>query len=164
MFEQLVISMDITFWQLYIWSCALDLELFGGSPMVHTSTQSRRHLCNESLVSFPDLPRDLGMRISPIAITNQPLCDRVIMIMSRPWQIMLKTFCYAKKCNCYILECDVLMYYAQIMLNLSLRSIFQSTPHGVLTAHTEWLPGVQLRHFSPTCAVHIEDCEGWWLS
>ena len=31
-------------------------------------------------------------------------------------------------------------------------------------AHTEWLPGVRLRHFSPTCAVHIEDCEGWWLS
>ena len=28
----------------------------------------------------------------------------------------------------------------------------------VLTAHTEWLPGVQLRHFSPTYAVHIEDC------
>ena len=28
----------------------------------------------------------------------------------------------------------------------------------------EWLPGVRLRHFSPTCAVHIEDCEGWWLS
>ena len=21
-----------------------------------------------------------------------------------------------------------------------------------------------LRHFSPTCAVHIEVCEGWWLS
>ena len=30
--------------------------------------------------------------------------------------------------------------------------------------HAEWLPGVQLRHFSPTCAVHIEDCGGWWLS
>ena len=37
-------------------------------------------------------------------------------------------------------------------------------PNGVLTAHTEWLPGVQLRHFSPSCAVHIEDYEGWWLS
>ena len=24
------------------------------------------------------------------------------------------------------------------------------------------LPGVQLRHFSTTCAVQIEDCEGWW--
>ena len=23
---------------------------------------------------------------------------------------------------------------------------------------------VRLRHFSPTCAVHIEDCGGWWLS
>ena len=23
---------------------------------------------------------------------------------------------------------------------------------------------LQLRHFSPTCAVHIEDCGGWWLS
>ena len=30
--------------------------------------------------------------------------------------------------------------------------------------HTKWLPGVWLRHFSPACAVHIEDCEGWWLS
>ena len=28
----------------------------------------------------------------------------------------------------------------------------------------ECLPGVRLRHFSTTCAVHIEDCEGWWLS
>ena len=26
------------------------------------------------------------------------------------------------------------------------------------------LQGVQLRHFSHTCAVQIEDCEGWWLS
>ena len=25
----------------------------------------------------------------------------------------------------------------------------------------EWLPGVRLRHFSTTCAVYIEDCEGW---
>ena len=31
-------------------------------------------------------------------------------------------------------------------------------------AHTEWLPGVSLGHFSTTCAVHIEHCEGWWLS
>ena len=34
----------------------------------------------------------------------------------------------------------------------------------VLTAHTEWLPRVRLRHFSTSCAVYIEDCEGWWLS
>ena len=33
--------------------------------------------------------------------------------------------------------------------------IFWSTPH------TECLPGV---HFSTTCTVPIEDCEGWWLS
>ena len=25
-------------------------------------------------------------------------------------------------------------------------------------AATQYVPGVQLRHFSPTCAVHIEDC------
>ena len=31
-------------------------------------------------------------------------------------------------------------------------------------ASGEWLPGVQLRYFSSTCAVHIEDCGGWWLS
>ena len=48
--------------------------------------------------------------------------------------------------------------------------IFRSTPNGVLTAHTEWLPGVT-EAFSTICAVHIEDCEGWcmvvrlsWLS
>ena len=34
----------------------------------------------------------------------------------------------------------------------------------VLMAHTEWLPGVWLRHFCTTLAVYIEDCEGWWLS
>ena len=27
--------------------------------------------------------------------------------------------------------------------------IFRLTPNGVLTAHTEWLPGVQLRHSVP---------------
>ena len=42
--------------------------------------------------------------------------------------------------------------------------IFQSTPNRVLMAHAEWLPGVQLRHSVTTCAVHIEDCGGWWLS
>ena len=34
----------------------------------------------------------------------------------------------------------------------------------LLMAQTEWLPGVWLRHFSTTCAVYREDCEGWWLS
>ena len=38
------------------------------------------------------------------------------------------------------------------------------SPNRVLTAHTEWLPGVQLKHFSLTCPLRIEDCEGWWLS
>ena len=37
-------------------------------------------------------------------------------------------------------------------------------PNGVLTAHTEWLLGVRLRHVSTTFAEYIEDCEGWWLS
>ena len=42
--------------------------------------------------------------------------------------------------------------------------IFRSTPNKVLTAHTEWLPGVRLKHsVATTCAVHIEDCEGWWF-
>ena len=35
-------------------------------------------------------------------------------------------------------------------------------PSRVLTAHAEWLSGVQLRH--SVCAVHIEVCGGWWLS
>ena len=26
------------------------------------------------------------------------------------------------------------------------------------------VPGVHLRHFSIVYAVHVEDCEGWWLS
>ena len=38
------------------------------------------------------------------------------------------------------------------------------TPNRVLTAQTEWVLSVRLRHFSTTCAVYIEDCEGWWLS
>ena len=38
-----------------------------------------------------------------------------------------------------------------------------STPNGVLTVHTG-CQVLQLRHSSPTCAVHIEDCGGWWLS
>ena len=46
-------------------------------------------------------------------------------------------------------------------LSLLMERIFWSTP---MTTHTEWLPGVQLKHFSLTCAVLIEDCEGWWLS
>ena len=48
-----------------------------------------------------------------------------------------------------------------------LERVFQSTPNGVLMAHAEWLPGVQLRHSVPPVQyiyVHIEDCEGWWLS
>ena len=40
--------------------------------------------------------------------------------------------------------------------------ILRSTPSGVLTAHTEWLPGVWLWHTN--CAVHTEDYEGWWSS
>ena len=39
--------------------------------------------------------------------------------------------------------------------NHAMERIFRST------LHTEWLPGV---HFSTTCAIHIEDCEGWLLS
>ena len=40
--------------------------------------------------------------------------------------------------------------------------IFWLTPNRVLTAHTEWLPGVRLRHsVPPACA---EGCDGWWLS
>ena len=35
-----------------------------------------------------------------------------------------------------------------------------TNPHPILTAHTEWVPGV----VSTTCAVCIEDCEGWWSS
>ena len=37
---------------------------------------------------------------------------------------------------------------------------FWSTPNRVLMAHTEWLPGVWLRYFSTTCAIHIENCWG----
>ena len=40
---------------------------------------------------------------------------------------------------------------------------FLSAPNRVLTAHSEWLPGVETEAFSTTCAVYGEDCEGWWL-
>ena len=33
---------------------------------------------------------------------------------------------------------------------------FQSTPNGVLTAHTEWLQGVQLKHSVPPMLMHRE--------
>ena len=34
----------------------------------------------------------------------------------------------------------------------------------ILPQYIEWLLGVRLRHFCTTCAVHVEDCGGWWLS
>ena len=49
------------------------------------------------------------------------------------------------------------------MGSLMMGRMFRLTPNGVLMVH-EWLTGVQLRHFRTTCAVHIENCEGWWLS
>ena len=49
--------------------------------------------------------------------------------------------------------------------SLLMEGIFRSTPNTVLMVHTEWLPGMWLRHFSTTCGVHIkEDCGGWLLS
>ena len=33
---------------------------------------------------------------------------------------------------------------------------YKKFPNGVLTAHTEWLPGVRLRHSTTTCAVHTD--------
>ena len=38
--------------------------------------------------------------------------------------------------------------------------IFQLTPNGVLTVAARCVTEA----FSTICAVHIEDCEGWWLS
>ena len=46
------------------------------------------------------------------------------------------------------------------MVSFLINRILRSIPNGVLTAHTEWLPDAWL---SPTCAVHVEDCGGWWL-
>ena len=37
----------------------------------------------------------------------------------------------------------------------------QPSQSSTCTAQVVLLPGVQLRHFITTCAVHIEDCEGW---
>ena len=51
------------------------------------------------------------------------------------------------------------------MAHMLLQMVFQTANTGYIhQTKTEWLLGVQLRHFSTTCAVHIEDCEGWWLS
>ena len=38
--------------------------------------------------------------------------------------------------------------------------IFQSTPNGVLTVAARCVTEA----FSTICAVHIEDCEGWWFN
>ena len=35
------------------------------------------------------------------------------------------------------------------MVSFLMERIFWSTPNGVLTAHTEWLPGMRLRHSVP---------------
>ena len=44
-------------------------------------------------------------------------------------------------------------------------SEFVSGALGLFWGHAaEWLLGVQLRHFSLTCAVHIEDCGDCWKS
>ena len=48
------------------------------------------------------------------------------------------------------------------MCSLLMEMIFRLTPSRVLMAHTEWLLGVRLRHFSNTWVVNTEDCEGWW--
>ena len=49
------------------------------------------------------------------------------------------------------------------MASFSDGEIFWLIHNGALMAHTEWLPGAWLNHFSTTCAAHIEDCEGCWL-
>ena len=58
------------------------------------------------------------------------------------------------------------------MGSLLMEKNFRSPPNGVLTAHTEWLPDVRLRHLSTTCAEYIKDCGAgdcpvvvaWWQS
>ena len=47
------------------------------------------------------------------------------------------------------------------MGSLLMERIFQSIPNRVLMVHTEWLPSVRLRHFSPTCAV-LHNYRGLW--
>ena len=52
------------------------------------------------------------------------------------------------------------LFITTIMGSLLMEKIFQSAPNEVLMAHTEWLPGVQLRHFRTTC----EEYDGWCFS
>ena len=55
--------------------------------------------------------------------------------------------------------------WAGSALPLSHNSQATINPHNLLYAlHAEWLPGVWVRAFSTTCAVHIEYCEGCWSS
>ena len=58
----------------------------------------------------------------------------------------------------------VMLEMAGLTLRLLLHA--QNNPHSVcdINSTQKWLPSVWLRHFSPTCAVHTEDCGGWWLS
>ena len=53
----------------------------------------------------------------------------------------------------YCSSCLDTQKYLQLSLALE-----KTIPNRILKALTEWLPGVQLRHFSTICAVHIEDC------
>ena len=56
--------------------------------------------------------------------------------------------------------------HSSSMGSFLLETIFWSTPNGVLMAHTEWLPGVQLRHFSTTSTIYrlwglvVSSCRG----
>ena len=62
------------------------------------------------------------------------------------------------RASCLTLEINEFRCYEAKFL---MERIFQSTPNGVLTAVAA---RCVTEAFSTTCAVHIEDCEGWWLS
>ena len=74
----------------------------------------------------------------------------------------------SKTYNLSLYQCEAIVLIIQTekplrMGSLLMERIFWSTPNRVLTAHTEWLSGVRLRH-SVLPVPYTENCEGWWLS
>ena len=98
---------------------------------------------------------------SPDSSCNAMWCVWIILLHNHLWKSEIKMFLF--------LAWGKMIQAFRVRKLLSMGSllmerIFLSTPNEV-----RWhiLSGCQVmwpRHFSTTCAVQIEDCEGWWLS
>ena len=87
------------------------------------------------------------------------------------WPFHFPLFCLLTSKNLFYSKHNARIWALRVRKTLSMGSllmerVFQSTSmefwQHILSGcqvHVQWL-----RHFSTTCVVYIEDCEGWWLS